>query len=158
MYGGPPVRARCARLVLAGALATAACSNPTESRLDTLDANRDKFQASVGADYTFVVQRICFCIDEVTQPALVTVRGGAIATVTHVATGEAAPAEGYKTVAELFAFVENALQGRRSGNVAEVRVSYDPQYGYPNDVWVDESYEIADEEQGFVLTELQPAS
>jgi hypothetical protein len=138
-------------------LATAACSNPTSSRLDTLEANRTKFASMAGADYTIVVQRNCFCTPEATQPARLTVRGGAIVGVTRLATGEAGSADGYKTVAELFDYVANALQGRRSGNVAEVRVSYDAQYGYPNDVWVDQSYQIADEEQGYVLRDLQPA-
>jgi hypothetical protein len=156
VHGGHPMRRTIVVTVLAAGLAAAGCNNPTESRLDTLDANRAKFTALIGANYTFVMQRSCFCVDEVREPALVTVRGGAIVGVTRVATGAPAAAEGYKTVAELFDYLEHALQGRRSGNVAEVRVSFDAQYGYPNDIWVDESFQIADEEQGFTLSDLQP--
>jgi Family of unknown function (DUF6174) len=60
------------------------------------------------------------------------------------------------TVEQIFDLVERSLEGRRQGTVAEVRASYDTSFGYPNDVWVDPSYQIADEEQGYVLRDLSP--
>ena len=33
---------------------------------------------------------------------------------------------------------------------------FDAQYGFPDDLWVDESFQTADEEQGYTLRGVQP--
>jgi hypothetical protein len=139
------------------ALLAVACGSPSSvPTIDTLEDNRQKFTATVGDDYTFVVQHSCFCIEEERQPVRVTVRDGAVVQATELTGGTDVTARGFRTMAEFFDYVEHAIRERRLGRFDEVRVSYNEQYGYPNDIWVDESFLVADEEQGYTLSDVQP--
>ena len=56
------------------------------------------------------------------------------------------------TVDELFGFIEDGFDQ----NAAQVRVSYDPELGYPVEAWIDYRLNTIDEERGFVITSFSP--
>jgi hypothetical protein len=143
-------------LAVAALFLTAACGGPTSS--STLGSNREKFETLVGDDYTVRFQRGCFCPTELTAPVLMTVKDGAIVSLVRDdgTTPSADLLPLFLTVEQVFAQIDEALAKRRRGRFDEVRVTYDPQFGHPVDVWLDESFQIADEEQGYTLSNLQP--
>ncbi len=58
----------------------------------------------------------------------------------------------FDTIPELFTHVEQA----EASGAATVRAEYDPVYGFPSDVFIDQDQQLADEEFGFVVTDFRP--
>ncbi len=123
-----------------------------------LRENRARWQ-EVGVDsYRYVLRVGCFCPPEITDPVVVEVRDGVVASVTSQATGLAVewPESfvAYDTVEELFDVVGNALDR----GADELSVAYHDEYGVPVSIEIDYSERVADDEMGlyvddFTLTE-----
>ena len=108
-------------------------------------------------DYDYQYQRQCFCLFDYVRPMAVQVRGGAVVSVVY-ADEEGGPvaeeiAAEVPTVDGLFALLQEAVDG----NAASLRATYDEELGHPLDVFVDYDFRIADEEQGFIASNLAPA-
>lgn len=58
----------------------------------------------------------------------------------------------YRTIDGLFDRIAEA----RANNAVEIRVTWDPQFGYPRSVFIDQSLLIADEEQFWTIESLEP--
>jgi hypothetical protein len=118
-----------------------------------LDANR-RLWAEVGfSDYRYNFQRLCFCVD--VRPVDIEVRAGTITTVTVTETGErvnSADFGRFETVESLFDLVRDAIDRKAE----KLTVAYHPSLGYPIDIDVDYSFNIADEEQRIVSSGLVP--
>ncbi len=125
-----------------------------------LDANRKKWNSLDIQDYSFTLQRNCFCRGDAIRPINIEVRDGSVAKATYADTGELLPDDRktnkqsvYNLNADgVFNLVE---QGIKSG-AAKVDVRYDKQYGLPTSIYIDQSFQIADEEMGYTISNFQP--
>jgi len=127
-------------------------TGPHAEEESRLEAARARWQAQAITDYTYVSSRGCFCVLEIREPATVTVRGGAIVSVTSVASGEARDPGLYHTVDGLFALVQDAIDS----NAATIRTEYDPAFGYLTFGYFDRDERIADEEFSIEAKALTP--
>lgn len=116
-----------------------------------LAAARARWAASGPDAYTMTQSRSCFCPRDVTGPFEVTVRDGAVTSVTL--DGAPVPTDRAVTVDALFDLIAEA----HARSAAEVRVSYHPSLGYPTEIWIDYDRQMADEEAGYAVTALAPA-
>ena len=111
-------------------LAVAACSGSaaTGPQAELHDA-RSRWVAQAPASYSMVVNRLCECLPEMADRALITVRNGVVESRRYVANGNDVPPEyasGYPTVPEMFAMIEEAMRN----DVRPIEVQYAPA-GYP---------------------------
>lgn len=153
---------RAHRLFVAIAVATlpafSGCNGPSEpsSEQQLLSENRARFRAGVGTSYSYDYRNVCFCGPDTTREVRVSVRDRVRVSVTAVENGALVPRERWNeflTVEEVFDTIQHAIDE----GAASVRVSYDADFGYPKDVFIDFDERLADEERGFILDDLVPA-
>ncbi len=107
--------------------------------------------ATAGADdYAMTFQRSCFCPEEYRGPFDVEVRDRAVVSVTL--RDEPLPTDRALSVDGLFALISDAYERE----AATVRVTYDAALGYPTHVAIDYDTQIADEEDGYTVSQLRP--
>lgn len=140
-----PVRS----VLLLPLLALAACSGSplTPSETD-LRENRARWEARGITSYRYTLRVDCFCRAELVRPVVVAVRDGAPLSVAYEDTGEPADRKlfsRFDTVAELFAVLDDAFKEGAGWITAE----YDPESGYPRQVFIDYVGNVADEELGW---------
>ena len=147
-------------LVLASILLTsmiaAACAGPVPRELTDYEI---LWQDQGLADYDFTLERQCFCPEDWRGPVNIQVRDGVAASVTYVSSGEAVTEgkfDNADTIDKLFVILENAYTGKGDfGQKADtINVTYNAQRGYPTTIYIDVSQAIADEEQGYTVTNL----
>jgi hypothetical protein len=140
------------------ALAAAACgiTGPTPARHAgeqiRLDQARAQWRAQAIVDYTYVLSRGCFCVNEYREPVTITVRGRTIESVVTVAASVPRNAAEYPTIEGLFDQVQNAIDQ----NAATIHTEYDPARGYLVSGYFDYSERIADEEMAVAARSLTP--
>lgn len=126
-------------------------SGPAAPRSPELDAARERWEAAGLDGYEMTLRRVCFCpAPDYTGPFGVTVRGGELAAVTL--DGVRVDDDRGETVEDLFELIENAY-ARKAETVA---VEFDPELGYPTNVSIDYSAQVADEEIGYMVSDLRP--
>jgi hypothetical protein len=146
-------------------LSLAACgtsdsTGPTDGRAtDDRTATRAAFEQARGrwtslgiSDYEYAFARSCFCAPDYRAPVRIRVREGRIVEVRSAQTGQPRPSEGYPTVDELFARLQDALDA----NAQNIQATYDPGRGYPTRFYIDQDFRIADEELLVEASDLQP--
>lgn len=122
------------------------------ARSPDLDAARERWEASGLDAYEMTLRRVCFCpAPDYTGPFAVAVRGGEVASVTL--DGAAVDDERGETVDDLFDLIEDAYTRKAQS----VTVEFDPELGYPTNVAIDYSLQMADEEIGYMVSDLRPA-
>ena len=129
-------------------LASLACGDSTGPRTDRLSEQRSLWEALGLQDYTYDVQRVCFC--PFREGVRVTVVAGVVAGATDLATAEVLEpneVQWYLTIDGLFDLIRDAYDR----NAHEVQVEFHPSRGYPTRIFIDYSEMIADEELGFTL-------
>ena len=110
-------------------------------------------------NYDFTLERQCFCPEDWRGPVNIQVRNGATVSVTYVSSG-AAVTEGKfdnaDTIDKLFTMLKNAYAGKGDfeQKADTINVTYNAQMGYPTTFFIDVSQIIADEEQGYTVTNL----
>lgn len=140
-------------LVIAGTLS--GCFNP-EWR--ALQQARLLWEANGIYGYSYDLQVNCFCPSEITRPVRVVVQNDQPVSVEYIDTAdskEAAPSpyfERYDTMDELFDIVETGIVG----DAETVEAEYDPAFGFPAQVYIDESLSVADEEIGWRIENFVP--
>lgn len=110
-----------------------------------LEASRQKWQDAGIDNYSFTLQRDCFCTEDARRPIMIEVENGRVKSATYADTGEPLPADldfNRLTVDDLFQQIDEALDSGAS----EVNVTYDPAYGYPVSIFIDQDTQMADEE------------
>jgi hypothetical protein len=120
-----------------------------------LSANIEKWQQSAPPDYALEFNVTCFCPTTVTAPVTIVVRDyDTIESVNYVETGEpvAENLDIYLTVGAMFDTIQESIDMR----VASLTVAYDPDLGYPTNVFIDRDFMMADEERGFTVSSLMP--
>ena len=129
-------------------LASLACGDSTGPEMDRLSEQRALWEAQGLQNYTYDVQRVCFC--PFREGVRVTVSNGSVAGATDLATGEVlepSEVQFYLTIDGLFDLVQNAYDR----NAHEVQVEFDPSRGYPTRIYIDYLENVIDEELGFTL-------
>ena len=118
------------------------------------EANIKKWQKANIKDYSFTFQRSCFCIRDVTRPVNLDIRNGKVNSASFSDTGKPltdAASINKVTIDDMFKAIKNGLDN----NAETVRVTYDPTYGYPTSIFIDQSRQIADEETSFTIKDFQ---
>ena len=104
------------------------------------------------ANYVYTGAWNCFCPRDYTADAEVTVRGGVIVNVASAdpAVPNIPDPERFVSVKALFAVLQSAIDE----NAARIDVTYNGQFGYPEQFFIDYNEMMADEERGFVIRNL----
>lgn len=148
-----------ARLIVRGLLllTAASCSiTATTGRSSEeleLARNRQRWASAGIHDYEFDFRRLCFCLDEATEPVHIVVRQDVITSVVRTRDGQPASMRvtAWPRVDELFADVQQRLDQR----VERLDVRYDPTYGYPRSIVVDIALMAADDEYSLTADNLR---
>ncbi len=130
-----------------------ASSGNTDARTQ-FEANYKKWQNARIRDYSFTFQRTCFCPREITRPVDLDIRNGKVNSASFSDTGEPLPqiaSTNRVTIDDMFKAIEKGLDN----NAEVVKVNYDPTYGYPTSIFIDQSTFIADEEMSFTINNFQ---
>lgn len=141
--------------ILLSALSTTACDEITglngnlRSEQRQLTRARADWNDVLIRNYEYVVRRDCYC--SLSGVAVrVTVRNDQVVALTRDATGESIALSyvyDYPTIDGLFSRVQRAIDDR----AYRVEASYDTQYGFPTDVYVDLDRRVADDDEGYTL-------
>jgi hypothetical protein len=110
-------------------------------------------------DYDFTLERQAFAPEDWRGPVNIQVRNGVAVSVTYVSSGVAVTEGKFNnadTIDKLFTMLKNAYAGKGDfeQKAYSVEVTYNPQMGYPTTFFIDVSQNIADEEQGYTVTNL----
>lgn len=124
---------------------------------EALDANRQKWEAANLSSYELRYQKVCECHREMPSDTIVTVDRGEIVGVRFdredFLDEVPVPPERYewfRTIDDLFALVAGALERE-----AVVRVSYEPEFGYPARIYIDYVQDMVGEEVELHVLELR---
>ena len=138
-------------ILLFTSLATVSCRSLVPQELTT---NEKLWNAQSLKDYDFTLERQAFAPEDWRGPVNIQVRNGEAVAVAYVSTG-AAVTEGKfdnaNTIEKLFTMLEDAYAGNNEfqHRADRIDVTYNSQMGYPEDLYIDVSQKIADEEQGY---------
>ncbi|NJM73292.1 MAG: hypothetical protein HC862_25945 [Scytonema sp. RU_4_4] len=127
-------------------------SATAQSNLQQLRINRRLWNQQKISSYRYTLSRSCFCTAEARGPVIIEVRNGRTTSVTSVATGQSVDPElfqKYDTVPRLFTLIRDA---RRAYSLD---VQYNSTFGYPTQINIDYSSQIADEEEYLTIENLQ---
>ncbi len=116
--------------------------------------NEKLWNSSRLTDYKFTLQRNCFCPEDRRGPVTIEVRNNIPISVVYTESGVTVNTDFFTdvdTIDELFGILKNAYNNK----AAQVDVSYDITNGYPISIYIDVSQQIADEEQGYTISNLQ---
>ena len=109
-----------------------------------------KWQAAGIHDYSFTLNQTCFCLG--LQPVRITVRDGKVLRATNVRDGTAIkPAEVGQplTLTGIFQKIEAAY----AKPADHITLTLNPDYGYPEHVYIDYIEMMADEELGYTISD-----
>ncbi len=123
----------------------------TDPARQNYESNLQKWQDSDISNYSFTLQRNCFCLPDATRPVNIEVENGKVKSATFADTGEPLPASfdyNSLSVDDLFKQVGDELDS----GAEQVDVKYDSVYGYPTSIFINQSDLIADEEVGFSIS------
>jgi hypothetical protein len=141
--------------LLALALPLGACGvfgPDNEEQLDQLRAARARWQQSAPASYSFVLQRECFCGEEMSSPVRVTVVNGVKQSVVYVDSGEPMRADWlqfFPTIEGIFTLLEKEI--RESD---DVEVTYDAARGFPVHAAIDAIENAIDDEYSLTISQV----
>lgn len=127
----------------------------TSNDAQVLAENRSKWEATGMSEYQYRVQRSCFCIGDVLRPVDLTVRNNEITDARYADTGERLPPDARTnmlTVNDLFNLIEDAIQREAD----RIDMKYDEATGYPREMYIDYSQQMADEELSISASNLHP--
>ena len=105
--------------------------------------------------YTFTIAWSCFCLPEYVAEVDVEVQDGQVLNLSFVdpkfAGQEVPNPERFRTIDGLLAVVQGAIDS----DAASIRADFHEQLGYPVEVFIDYEAMMADEEQGFSVSNLR---
>jgi len=159
--GGSTLKMQLIRLsVLVLALITlSSASGCTGSVPREFTDNKELWESKDLRDYDFTLERQCFCPEDWRGPVDIQVRNGSAVSMTYVSDGTDVDEEKFgdvDTIDKLFVLLEDAYSGTGEFEEAadSITAEYDSEMGYPLNMYIDESQMIADEEQGYTVTNL----
>jgi len=120
------------------------CDNEPDSDLIKWQKNWNIWNENKLSDYSFNFRASCFCIDEWVSEVKVTVSSNNISKVilikNNLSPTKLKP-EQWFTIDELFDYAKNALE-----QAYKYDIKYDTSFGYPKEISIDWSEDIADDE------------
>ena len=146
-------------LTLLISLTVVSCTSSVPQELTT---NEKLWKNQRASDYDFTLERQAFTPEDWRGPVNIQVRNGTAVSVTYASSG-AAVTEGKfdnaDTIDDLFTILKDAYTGKgefkQFGKKADtINVTYNTKMGYPTEFYIDVSQTIADEEQGYTITNL----
>jgi len=144
-------------LSLASALGAAGCgltgpSGPLDRERERLAQARAHWRGLGFTDYQYTFRRNCFCGPDVRDPVRIVVRQGNIVSIERLTAGPPPDPQFYYTVEGLFDLLADAIEN----DAHQLQADYDSAFGYPVSAFIDYNAQLADEEQGFEASALQP--
>jgi len=134
-------------------LLTFSCVKNTEVLPEEeLSVEEQKWRDQNLASYEFTLQISCFCIREYTLPKRVVVQNNEVVQVDDTPYEELNDSA-IQTIDGYFDFIRET----RKQNPDEEEITYDTDLGYPTYIFFDISYQIADEEIRYTISELIPS-
>ncbi|KYC38043.1 hypothetical protein WA1_37435 [Scytonema hofmannii PCC 7110] len=125
---------------------------PTQSSAaNNLDLRRLRFNQNLWnerniVNYRYTLSNSCFCIPDARGPVIIEVRNGQTTSITSVETGQPVSNpeffQQYDTIPKLFNVIQDAIKRRAES----VNAQYNAKFGYPTQISIDYSAQIADEE------------
>jgi hypothetical protein len=119
-----------------------------------LRQNRQLWRKQSISSYRYTLRVGCRCVAEVTQPVVIEVRNGKITSMVAANTGKSVNPEyfkNYNSIPKLFNLVRDAI-AKKSHSLS---VTYHPTLGYPTQMSIDYSDQIADEERFLTIEKLE---
>lgn len=110
-----------------------------------MSENKKLWKSQNIQDYSFVVQKSCFCPHE--EKKQITVGNGIITEAKYIPSNTILDLNQEK-IDGYFSIIQDALDK----DAHKLTVTYDKTYGYPSDIAIDYNEQIADEEIHYVLT------
>jgi hypothetical protein len=144
---------RSLRLLLCAVLPLVGTACPTEPAASELQGARARWLSRAPRNYRFDYARNCFCPAEAVRMVTITVRDDRVTSVVYRDSGLPVPmylALSWPTVPLLFEEVARAAR-----EADDFRVTYDRTLGYPNDFYADWRFGLADDEGGFVASNVR---
>ena len=121
----------------------------SEDNLKTKLYGRELWDSLEITDYSMIQQMSCYCSpQEIIFPKKIIVKNDKIKTIDGELINKFDWHISFKTVEELFDFIEYKIDK----NPEEHIVIYNEKYGYPEEIYFDMSFLIADEEIGYYIT------
>ncbi len=134
-------------------LLTFSCVKNTEVLPEEeLSVEEQKWRDQNLESYEFTLQISCFCIREYTLPKRVVVQNNEVVQVDDTPYEELNDSA-IQTIDGYFDFIRET----RKQNPDEEEIIYDTDLGYPTSIFFDISYQMADEEIRYTISELIPS-
>lgn len=134
-------------------LLTFSCVKNTEVLPEEeLSVEEQKWRDQNLESYEFILQISCFCIREYTLPKRVVVQNNEVVQVDGTPYEELNDSA-IQTIDGYFDFIRET----RKQNPDEEEITYDTDLGYPTYIFFDISYQMADEEIRYTISELIPS-
>ncbi|MDG1191884.1 MAG: DUF6174 domain-containing protein [Flavobacteriaceae bacterium] len=134
-------------------LLTFSCIKNTEVLPEEeLSVEEQKWRDQNLESYEFTLQISCFCIREYTLPKRVVVQNNEVVQVDDTPY-EKLNDSAIQTIDGYFDFIRET----RKQNPDEEEITYDTDLGYPTYIFFDISYQMADEEIRYTISELIPS-
>lgn len=134
-------------------LLTFSCVKNTEVLPEEeLSVEEQKWRDQNLESYEFTLQISCFCIREYTLPKRVVVQNNEVVQVDGTPYEELNDSA-IQTIDGYFDFIRET----RKQNPDEEEITYDTDLGYPTYIFFDISYQMADEEIRYTISELIPS-
>lgn len=132
--------------------------NPPNKNAEIIKAFKSNYalwQKHSIKDYQITFKRTCFCLRKYILPANIAVENGKKVKVVYAEDGKAVPEDYINlTIKQVFELIAEAIKKE-----AElIKVTYDEKYGFPVELYIDYSTQIADEEIYISLTNFKPKS
>ena len=127
---------------------------PYISDQSTLTRNQRRWAAAQPPHYRYIFEPVCFCPPEYTRPVIIEAAHNAAISIRYLDDGTAARPDifdKYATIDKLFVLLQDALKQPGS----RLRVTYDPQLGYPSKVAIDYLPNAVDDEFYFTVRNLE---
>lgn len=135
------------------ALVLAACSAGSQTEIER---NRDKWQDAGVSHYRYNLFIGCFCVFTQDMPLLIEVQDGKVVSMEYQNGNEIDPGsrdlfEKYATIDRMFAELEKNMNGEAD----EVKVTYDPTYGFPVETNIDFIKNATDDELSLTISNFE---
>lgn len=115
---------------------------------------RNLWTAKNISNYSYTLQRSCFCPEEYTKAMRLEVRNGSLTSVKYVDSGADVPENFRPNIFKIEAFFDLIDSTRaKGGTVSEL--SFDFAFGYPQQMYLDPIPLAADDETGYKITDLK---
>jgi hypothetical protein len=111
---------------------------------------REKWEKAGFENYVFQFRWQCFCIREYVSLVELKVKAGNAVSGSYVEGGGELESErlaDYMPIDQLFDLIQEAIDR----DAHSIRAEYDPELGFPVDVYIDYNEMMADEEKGFTI-------